>query len=321
MPTLDPRLAGLTNTGYPSSRSTRARQPGAVACPFRPDQRDVGRDRQAVGGEQLLHHHLVHADGRPEHAGADVGHVGQLQQALHRAVLAVRAVQHRKDDVHDRRSMAEVGSTALEGDACGSAAARRRRKSRLAAGAPRIHRPSFSMRIGHRLVASAIQMLEDGRRRRDRHFVFARAAAIDDADANFLHRWRYSEGALPATPEGAALRPSPVSPQLPSLRCRARSESNSNRDRCRFGFSLRATDGAARLGRIETPHGGFDTPAFMPVGTQGTRQDAAAPRPRVDRERRDHPRQHVSPDAAPRRRADRAGSAASTGLSAGRVRC
>ena len=37
-----------------------------------------------------------------------------------------------------------------------------------------------------------------------------------------------------------------------------------------FGFSLRATDGAARLGRVETPHGAFDTPAFMPVGTQGT---------------------------------------------------
>ena len=37
-----------------------------------------------------------------------------------------------------------------------------------------------------------------------------------------------------------------------------------------FRFSLHATDGQARLGRIETPHGGFDTPAFMPVGTQGT---------------------------------------------------
>jgi queuine tRNA-ribosyltransferase len=37
-----------------------------------------------------------------------------------------------------------------------------------------------------------------------------------------------------------------------------------------FGFTLRATDGAARLGRIETPHGGVDTPAFMPVGTQGS---------------------------------------------------
>src|ERR687889_1227162 len=26
----------------------------------------------------------------------------------------------------------------------------------------------------------------------------------------------------------------------------------------------------ARLGRVTTPHGAFDTPAFMPVGTQGT---------------------------------------------------
>ncbi|MEM1028603.1 MAG: tRNA-guanine transglycosylase, partial [Planctomycetota bacterium] len=26
----------------------------------------------------------------------------------------------------------------------------------------------------------------------------------------------------------------------------------------------------ARLGRVTTPHGSFDTPAFMPVGTQGT---------------------------------------------------
>ena len=26
----------------------------------------------------------------------------------------------------------------------------------------------------------------------------------------------------------------------------------------------------ARLGMVHTPHGGFDTPAFMVVGTQGT---------------------------------------------------
>lgn len=34
-----------------------------------------------------------------------------------------------------------------------------------------------------------------------------------------------------------------------------------------FAFALLAEDGAARLGRVETAHGGFDTPAFMPVGT------------------------------------------------------
>ena len=36
-----------------------------------------------------------------------------------------------------------------------------------------------------------------------------------------------------------------------------------------FSFALRATDGGARLGQLETPHGTVQTPAFMPVGTQG----------------------------------------------------
>src|SRR4051812_9619141 len=37
-----------------------------------------------------------------------------------------------------------------------------------------------------------------------------------------------------------------------------------------FRFTLHSTDGAARQGRIETPHGPIETPVFMPVGTQGT---------------------------------------------------
>jgi queuine tRNA-ribosyltransferase len=37
-----------------------------------------------------------------------------------------------------------------------------------------------------------------------------------------------------------------------------------------FSFQRLGTDGAARLGRIETPHGPVATPAFMPVGTQGS---------------------------------------------------
>jgi queuine tRNA-ribosyltransferase len=35
-------------------------------------------------------------------------------------------------------------------------------------------------------------------------------------------------------------------------------------------FELLQTDGAARLGRLETPHGPVETPVFMPVGTQAT---------------------------------------------------
>ncbi|MGI9327241.1 MAG: tRNA guanosine(34) transglycosylase Tgt [Pseudomonadales bacterium] len=35
-------------------------------------------------------------------------------------------------------------------------------------------------------------------------------------------------------------------------------------------FELLATDGAARRGRLQTPHGGIETPVFMPCGTYGT---------------------------------------------------
>jgi queuine tRNA-ribosyltransferase len=40
--------------------------------------------------------------------------------------------------------------------------------------------------------------------------------------------------------------------------------------RPRFGFAVTHTDGSARRGVIGTPHGEVATPAFMPVGTQGT---------------------------------------------------
>jgi queuine tRNA-ribosyltransferase len=36
-----------------------------------------------------------------------------------------------------------------------------------------------------------------------------------------------------------------------------------------FTFTVRATDGSARVGELHTPHGIVHTPAFMPVGTQG----------------------------------------------------
>jgi len=37
-----------------------------------------------------------------------------------------------------------------------------------------------------------------------------------------------------------------------------------------FGFDVLARDGRARRGRMQTPHGTVETPAFMPVGTRGT---------------------------------------------------
>src|SRR5262245_49123998 len=37
-----------------------------------------------------------------------------------------------------------------------------------------------------------------------------------------------------------------------------------------ISFDLLSTDGAARRGRLHTPHGVVETPIFMPVGTQAT---------------------------------------------------
>ena len=48
-----------------------------------------------------------------------------------------------------------------------------------------------------------------------------------------------------------------------------------------FDFTITATDGPARLGRLDTPHGPLETPVFAPVGTQAT---VKAMRPRDLRE-------------------------------------
>ncbi|HUC20756.1 MAG TPA: tRNA guanosine(34) transglycosylase Tgt, partial [Candidatus Polarisedimenticolaceae bacterium] len=37
-----------------------------------------------------------------------------------------------------------------------------------------------------------------------------------------------------------------------------------------FSFTTHQTDGAARRGTIQTPHGPIETPAFIPVGTQAS---------------------------------------------------
>ena len=168
----------------------------------------VVADRQAAGGEHHLHRRLVHADGRRQHAGADVRHVRELEQALDRAVFAVRAVQHGKDDVEaeagdDRAVFAAIdreervaarlrdemrfarrlgqlflaarwmtsAATVIEGGRAGSA-----------------HRPSFSIRMATGQVPLGIEVLNDRGRRRQRHFVFAGSAAVDDADAQFFHQ-------------------------------------------------------------------------------------------------------------------------------------
>ena len=88
-------LAGLTKAGSPRSSASSAGSPGVSSCSpnaTEPGLRNPGRERH------LLRHRLVHAHGRAEDAAADVGHVGQLQHPLDRAVLAEWAVEQRQDD-------------------------------------------------------------------------------------------------------------------------------------------------------------------------------------------------------------------------------
>jgi len=146
----------------------------------------VRHDRQIGGGEERLHDRLVHADGRPQHAGPDVGHVGELEQALHGAVLAVGAVEHRKHHVHAR---------ALQ---CGRRIDRHERlgarllvhvggRQCFRSGGAQGPAPVLGDLDRDSVVAGRVEVLEDGRGRRDRYLVFAGATAVDDADAQFFH--------------------------------------------------------------------------------------------------------------------------------------
>ena len=134
-----------TSPCSPASRSTGARarpRPGRRtrrrSWPSRSAR--YARLRQPGGREHALHHDLVHADRGAEHARADVRQAGELEQALHRAVFAVRAVQQREHDVdaerrtptstrHDSGAPGSLGSShrlALDGERGGQ-----RRRARL----------------------------------------------------------------------------------------------------------------------------------------------------------------------------------------------
>ena len=95
-PTDEPMFAGFTKHGQPELALDRVGERGAVLAVA---QHEVVRLRQAARGERALHHHLVHADRGADDPGAHVRQVGQLEQPLDGAVLAVRTVQQREHDV------------------------------------------------------------------------------------------------------------------------------------------------------------------------------------------------------------------------------
>ena len=105
-----------------------------------------------------------------EHARADVGHAGELEQALHRAVLAEGAVQHREHDVDVR----DRGRHLLAGQALAALERLRASPEAPVARPVDLHRDD--------LVAGPLERGDHARSRGERDRVLARAAAEDDGD-------------------------------------------------------------------------------------------------------------------------------------------
>jgi hypothetical protein len=136
------QLAGLVGLGHAHRRAEvgrlheqRVGQALGRHRPLRPVDLGVAQGEvralgYPVGPQHLLGLDLVHAQRRAEHAGPDVGHPGQLQQALHRAVLAEGAVQQRQH--HHRQAAGGRGDRGqrLDGGAGGGDPGRQRRPPR-----------------------------------------------------------------------------------------------------------------------------------------------------------------------------------------------
>ena len=65
-----------------------------------PQGNDRLNNRNALSPHDFFEHAFIHAHGGAKHACANVGHIGHLEQALKRAIFAIRTVQNREVDIH-----------------------------------------------------------------------------------------------------------------------------------------------------------------------------------------------------------------------------
>src|SRR5438876_1262148 len=178
--------------------------------PFVAGHHEVLDDGQAVGLEHRLHRRLVHPDGGGEHARADVGQIGELEEALDRAVLSVRAVEHDDDDVEAAQLDGEAAGGLGPGEARRRGAVdglgatgerlldraggivRGQRHTRLGRERPQrvaAHDPAPVARDPdrHHRVTARLERPDDRGRGRERDLVLPRPAAEDDAHAEARH--------------------------------------------------------------------------------------------------------------------------------------
>ncbi len=186
MPTEEPSVAGLTNSGkrnfFRTARNTCSRS----LLPFRAQNRQKFADRQPRLQEKPLLHVLVHAHGRADHARAHVRQAGEIEQALHRAVFAVGAVQHREDHVHALRAGCALLERHQRGDVGIGAehhvlARAQHFRQHLLRGRTQEPSPVLGDADRHRFVFLGVQRANHRRRRHQRHFVLARTSAKNHA--------------------------------------------------------------------------------------------------------------------------------------------
>ena len=144
-------------------------------------QRHVAGDRHAAVAQHRLEQVLVHAERRRGDAGADVRDAGELEQPLHRPVLAEGPVQ-------DGKTTSTSPSVAGDARAPGPAASRRPSSAVASAAlaAPGGRAPSGRRgRSRPSPPRSARGRAPEHRARRgERDLVLARAAAHEDGDAS-----------------------------------------------------------------------------------------------------------------------------------------
>jgi len=179
------RVGRLHEQGEAQGRGPGRDLARAAAPPFGGDGLE-GHHGDAAVAEEALGDVLVHPHRRAEHARADIGDVGELEETLHGAVLAVGAVQDREDHVvraQGRERLIRLGvglhrgqrSLAVEGEL-----------ARITSGA-RQGATIFAMPASllvdadqNRLEAGRVEGRQDVARREQRHFVLGGAATEED---------------------------------------------------------------------------------------------------------------------------------------------
>ena len=123
-------------------------------------------------------------------AGADVRHVGQLEQPLHGSVLAEGPVEDRQDDVHLAEGRGDGagrgGNRQCLAGPCPGACHRVKGGRDTSVSGRELPAPVVADLDLDGLVAGRVERIEDGSGRGDRDLVLARSAAHDHRDADAL---------------------------------------------------------------------------------------------------------------------------------------